>query len=104
MQFNTSIPVIINILDFNDNSPVFNHSLYQFNLTEGNYTDALVIGSIGASDADDTTSDNGKLMYSLDSNISPIFTIDPNSGKIYTVVLFFENYIEFMIFALSLDT
>ncbi|CAG5111672.1 Oidioi.mRNA.OKI2018_I69.chr2.g5952.t1.cds [Oikopleura dioica] len=68
--------VIINVLDENDNDPVFERLEYDFSFpetTEG----GTVIGSVSAIDADT----NAQVRYRLGSNSVP-FRIHPETGKI----------------------
>uniref|UniRef100_A0A3Q3VNF2 Cadherin domain-containing protein n=1 Tax=Mola mola TaxID=94237 RepID=A0A3Q3VNF2_MOLML len=75
--------VIINVLDINDNPPVFSHPLYKTRISENTPIGATVI-TLNATDADEGT--NGEIVYSLRSKgqgrILEIFHIDPITGAI----------------------
>ncbi|RWS13849.1 fat-like cadherin-related tumor suppressor isoform X5, partial [Dinothrombium tinctorium] len=80
-------PVIINVLDVNDNKPQFVHTIFLCQ-TYNNLKDTIPICQVVAYDADDVGSnqmvanDNGKLSFSIiDDN--EFFRIDESSGAIY---------------------
>lgn len=73
--------LVVNVIDANDNDPVFTNAAYEFQVEENKRTGAFV-GKIAASDAD--LGDNAVLRYSLfPSNTS--FNIHPVSGELYSV-------------------
>lgn len=68
--------LIVNVIDANDNDPVFSKTAYDFQVEE-NQKNGAFVGKISASDAD--LGDNAVLRYSLfPSNTS--FNIHPVSG------------------------
>ncbi|XP_053180036.1 protocadherin alpha-8-like [Scomber japonicus] len=73
--------IIINVLDTNDNIPVFTKPLYKTSITENVPVGASVI-TVTASDADEGP--NGEISYSLSSkdqdHILEIFKIDEHTG------------------------
>ncbi|KAM3866666.1 protocadherin alpha-8-like [Diretmus argenteus] len=73
--------IIINILDINDNIPVFSKSLYKTSITE-NVPLGTTVLTVTATDADEGT--NGEISYSLSSkdqdHILEIFHIDQENG------------------------
>uniref|UniRef100_A0A3Q3IMZ7 Cadherin domain-containing protein n=1 Tax=Monopterus albus TaxID=43700 RepID=A0A3Q3IMZ7_MONAL len=75
--------VIIQVLDINDNPPVFSSPLYKTRISENTPTGRTVI-TLNASDADEGT--NGDIVYSLRSKgqdrILELFHIDPETGVI----------------------
>ncbi|XP_041709837.2 protocadherin alpha-8 isoform X14 [Coregonus clupeaformis] len=75
--------IIINILDINDNLPVFSSSLYKTRISENVLIGTTVI-TVNATDADEGT--NSEIVYSLrnkdQDRILDIFEIDPTSGVI----------------------
>ncbi|XP_072447350.1 protocadherin alpha-C2-like [Chiloscyllium punctatum] len=75
--------VIINVLDINDNAPVFEQSLYVVNLTENVSSGSLVI-KLNATDLDEGSNDD--IVYSFSSynkeRIRELFSIDAISGEI----------------------
>ncbi|CAC5404679.1 unnamed protein product [Mytilus coruscus] len=73
-DFNDQAKVIINILDKNDNGPVFTQNSYYFNSTGTN-----IIGQVTAIDAD--KDDNGKVVYLLES-VQHNINLDTDTGRI----------------------
>ncbi|KAI3351741.1 hypothetical protein L3Q82_020581 [Scortum barcoo] len=75
--------VIINVLDINDNPPVFSSALYKTRIYENTPVGTAVI-TLNATDADEGT--NGEIVYSLRSKgqdrVLEIFHIDPITGVI----------------------
>ena len=82
--------VIINIVDVNDNSPVFQKLNYSFTVPE-NVTERYPVGSVTASDRD--SYDNAHISYSIPSlRDHDKFWINTSTGEIYTNgVLDFET-------------
>ncbi|XP_059918611.1 protocadherin alpha-2-like isoform X13 [Gadus macrocephalus] len=78
-----TIQITVNVIDVNDNSPIFNKSLYKVNVAENALVGTLVI-ELNASDIDEGM--NSKLLYSLikRGNIdkSDTFGIDSETGKL----------------------
>ncbi|XP_066479014.1 protocadherin beta-16-like [Tiliqua scincoides] len=76
----------IQILDINDNSPVFEKSTYQMALQENNIP-GLLIGSVHAVDLD--TEQNAKVTYSFlpgkigDVSVASYISINSESGNVY---------------------
>lgn len=69
--------LIVNVVDANDNDPVFSQIAYEF-LVEENQKVGAFVGKIAATDAD--LGDNAALKYSLfPSNTS--FVVNPTTGK-----------------------
>ncbi|UJR35212.1 hypothetical protein I4U23_027979 [Adineta vaga] len=58
----------LDLIDVNDNPPVFSKSIYHLNLTENTPTNIIVSTAISASDADSGTS--GTFSYSLQNSLS----------------------------------
>ena len=74
--------VIINIVDVNDNSPVFQKLNYSFTVPE-NVTERYFVGSVTASDRD--SYDNAHISYSIPSlRDHDKFGINTSTGEIYT--------------------
>uniref|UniRef100_A0A8C5DM44 Cadherin domain-containing protein n=1 Tax=Gouania willdenowi TaxID=441366 RepID=A0A8C5DM44_GOUWI len=75
--------IVINILDNNDNAPVFSSTLYKVGILE-NAPIGTVIFTLNATDADEGT--NSEIIYSLRSkdqdHILNTFNIDPDLGII----------------------
>ncbi|KFZ64434.1 Protocadherin-1, partial [Podiceps cristatus] len=71
----------VQVVDVNDNAPVFSQSFTEVAFPENNEPDDLVM-EVSASDAD--SGSNAKLVYSLvtDPSSKGSFTIDPDSGEI----------------------
>ena len=74
--------VIINVVDVNDNSPVFQKLNYSFTVPE-NVTERYFVGSVTASDKDSDGS--AHISYSIPSfNDHDKFWINTSTGEIYT--------------------
>ncbi|KAJ4946308.1 hypothetical protein JOQ06_023976 [Pogonophryne albipinna] len=73
----------INVLDINDNAPVFSNTLYKVKTLE-NIPIGTVVFTLNATDADEGA--NGEIVYSLrnkdQDHILDIFQIDPDTGII----------------------
>lgn len=75
--------LIVNVVDANDNDPVFSQNGYEFYVEENQKAGAFV-GKISATDAD--LEDNAAIKYSLfPSNTS--FLVNPVTGKILNTIL-----------------
>ncbi|XP_027402031.1 protocadherin alpha-7 isoform X10 [Bos indicus x Bos taurus] len=78
-----TVQLLINVLDANDNAPVFDRTLYAVKLAENVPNGTLVI-KLNASDLDEGL--NADIIYSFSSDASPDikfkFYIDPVSGEI----------------------
>uniref|UniRef100_UPI003AAEA08C protocadherin alpha-3-like n=1 Tax=Centroberyx gerrardi TaxID=166262 RepID=UPI003AAEA08C len=75
--------IIINVLDINDNPPVFSSSLYKTQILE-NLTTGTTVLILNATDADEGL--NSEIEYSLRSkgqdHVLDVFQIDPKTGAI----------------------
>ncbi|XP_071380358.1 protocadherin alpha-3-like isoform X3 [Centroberyx affinis] len=73
----------INVLDINDNAPIFSSTLYKVKMIE-NIAIGTAVFTLNATDADEGT--NSEIVYSLRSkdqdHILDIFRIDPDTGII----------------------
>lgn len=79
--------VIINIMDSNDNDPIFSRNSYEFSVEE-NLRRGYVIGILSATDSD--IDENASIRYSLiPSNTS--FHVNPVTGKTFLFV--YEIYV-----------
>lgn len=76
---NASTSVIVNIIDENDNSPVFVHDAYFFEIAESSLPQG-VVGTIAAADQD--SGRNGQLSYFLLSG-GKYFKINSNTGNAF---------------------
>ncbi|XP_069510278.1 protocadherin gamma-A6-like isoform X38 [Ambystoma mexicanum] len=77
-----TVQIEIRVLDFNDNAPVFNQSVYKFQVME-NSPKGSTVGSIKATDKDQGT--NSHVMYSfnkLKENVFKKFRLDSTTGEI----------------------
>ncbi|AWP12014.1 putative protocadherin gamma-A3-like [Scophthalmus maximus] len=82
-QRSGTVNIGINILDINDNAPVFNQSRYKGSVIE-NAPKGTYIVTVNASDVD--SGSNGQVTYSFSKSkagISDLFDIDEATGKIY---------------------
>ncbi|KAM9795538.1 protocadherin alpha-8-like [Neosynchiropus ocellatus] len=94
-----SIDIIINVLDVNDNSPVFSKDVLTVSLNE-NVPMGTVVFQVNATDPDDGA--NGELVYSfgdeVDVKLMELFDIDANTGEIkVTGEIDFEESISYEI-------
>ena len=78
-----TLQIVVNVLDANDNAPVFSKSLYKVIVSENVPYGAHII-TLNATDPDEAG--NGELVYSLigggSVNHLDIFAIDPKTGEI----------------------
>ena len=79
---NSSAEVIIQILDINDNTPVFNQSIYKAALFE-NSNHGTEILTVYASDND--IDENAQLSFSISEEVYNIFTINASTGLLMLV-------------------
>uniref|UniRef100_H3BZ01 Cadherin domain-containing protein n=1 Tax=Tetraodon nigroviridis TaxID=99883 RepID=H3BZ01_TETNG len=82
-QRSGTVNIDVNILDVNDNAPVFNQSLYKTIVTENAPTGTLIL-TVNASDID--SGSNGKVTYSFSktkAGVTDVFDIDGDTGRIY---------------------
>lgn len=78
--YRSTTKLVINLLDTNDESPVFTRSYYSLSVSE-QAVPGDPVGSIKASDSD--LGDGGQVEYSLvESASSAVFSIQPQSGLI----------------------
>ena len=80
-EFTSTINLYVNVIDENDNSPLFQQSGPFFIMEERPINNSLV-GTVVATDAD--SGDNGNLNYTIVTNIAGLFSIDVQSGEIRT--------------------
>ncbi|KAF7659342.1 hypothetical protein LDENG_00299230 [Lucifuga dentata] len=75
--------IIINVLDINDNAPIFSQPVFTVNVTE-NSAAGTVVMTLNATDLDEGT--NSQLIYSYtlytSEKTQELFSLDPNSGEI----------------------
>uniref|UniRef100_A0ACB8EBD8 Uncharacterized protein n=1 Tax=Sphaerodactylus townsendi TaxID=933632 RepID=A0ACB8EBD8_9SAUR len=78
-----TVHIVINVLDANDNGPVFNQSVYKIKLLE-NATVGTLIVSLNATDLDEGI--NKDIMYSMRTvnpqNVGELISLDPKTGQI----------------------
>lgn len=79
------VPVVIHVIDENDNSPQFTNSTFSFSIRENEPPDSFV-GKLTATDRD--IGRNAELIFSLLSNSQNDFAIDPKNGFIKTLHVF----------------
>ncbi|XP_051936225.1 protocadherin alpha-8-like isoform X30 [Hippocampus zosterae] len=81
-----SIEIIVDVLDVNDNSPMFDKEVYSASLNENVPVDTLVI-RVNATDMDQGA--NGEIVYSfgkeVDVKVTELFSIDSNTGEIKVI-------------------
>lgn len=78
-----AIDIVVDVLDVNDNSPVFTKELYSSTLKENAPAGTVVI-QVNATDMDQGA--NGEIIYSfgheVDSKLRNVFSVDANTGEI----------------------
>ncbi|XP_036825550.1 protocadherin alpha-8-like [Oncorhynchus mykiss] len=78
-----TIEIIVEVLDVNDNSPVFTKDVYSVMLGENSPVGATVI-QVKATDLDEDA--NGEIIYSfgngVDDKLLRLFGLDPNTGEL----------------------
>lgn len=90
----TTANLVVNVIDANDNDPVFSKLAYEFQVEENQKAGAFV-GKVAATDAD--LGDNAVVRYSLfPSNTS--FIVNPVTGEFFFLLLYNFNYSEFNLF------
>ncbi|KAM6455401.1 protocadherin alpha-8-like isoform 6-T6 [Liasis olivaceus] len=81
-----TVQLVINVLDVNDNPPVFNQSLYRIKLLENTASGTLVI-NLDATDLDEGI--NGEISYFFSNRlplyVTKIFSINSNTGEISVI-------------------
>lgn len=77
----TEVPVVIHVIDENDNAPQFTNATFTFNIAENEPVDSFV-GKLTATDRD--IGRNAELIFML-SNVQNDFTVDPRNGFIKTL-------------------
>lgn len=80
----STVPVVIHVIDENDNIPEFTNNTFTFSISENEPPDSFV-GKLTASDRD--IGRNAELIFSL-SNSQNDFAIDPKNGFIKTLHVF----------------
>ncbi|XP_059918635.1 protocadherin alpha-3-like isoform X36 [Gadus macrocephalus] len=78
-----SLQIQVDVLDVNDNMPIFTKEVYAVNLNE-NSPIGTTVTQINATDLDQGS--NGEILYSFGNNVDrtilELFRIDPNTGEI----------------------
>ncbi|KAA0702516.1 Protocadherin-16 Protein dachsous -like protein 1 [Triplophysa tibetana] len=77
----STVTLDINVLDLNDNSPVFPSNSYSVEISEDAPEGSLVL-KVSASDPDEGS--NSQLVYFLSQESRGMFTVDQNTGRIRT--------------------
>ena len=72
---------LINVTDHNDNTPIFDQSVYNASILEEQFPPQLVL-TVHATDAD--SGRNNQVLYQLRGDTDSAFSLDAESGKIYT--------------------
>ena len=74
------VPVVINVIDINDNAPIFVQSPFLLTVSEAT-TNGTVVAVYTATDADSGLL--GTIVYNISSSTDPLpFVIDPQSGEL----------------------
>ena len=83
--FPTTVPLVIQVLDINDNPPRFDRTMYSFMVSE-NLPEQTFVGSVHAEDYD--SGSNGAIQYNLlaatPQQAMEWFRMDPQNGRIVT--------------------
>ena len=80
-RLTTKCELTIKVIDENDNSPSFSQSIYSASVKEDIARDTEVL-KVLATDAD--SGDNAKVLYSIENASHWSFSIDKNTGRIFT--------------------
>lgn len=80
----SAVPVVVHVIDENDNNPQFTNSTFTFYIRENEPPDSFV-GKLTATDKD--IGRNAELIFSL-SNSQDDFAVDPKNGFIKTLHVF----------------
>lgn len=80
----SSVPVVVHIIDENDNAPQFTNATFTFSINENDPIDSFV-GKLTATDRD--IGRNAELIYTLSGNQND-FDVDPRNGFIKTAKVF----------------
>ncbi|XP_056132850.1 protocadherin alpha-4-like [Lampris incognitus] len=82
-QRSGTLEIIVNVLDINDNAPVFSMPLYKARIFENTPIGTTIL-TLNATDVDEGT--NSEIVYSVNKNerdhILEMFNIDPHTGAI----------------------
>ncbi|XP_051275352.1 protocadherin beta-16-like [Dicentrarchus labrax] len=84
-QLSGTVQINVNVLDSNDNAPVFTQKIYKSALRENSAAGTIVI-AVSASDLDDGS--NGKISYAILNSVddaSEIFDINTETGEVRLV-------------------
>ncbi|XP_078810335.1 protocadherin alpha-5 isoform X39 [Oryzias latipes] len=80
------VTIIVNVLDVNDNAPVFSRDVYSVTLEENSPIGSTVL-KVNASDLDEGR--NGEVVYSFSNSVNPkflkFFEINANTGEITVI-------------------
>ncbi|XP_006800222.1 protocadherin-16-like [Neolamprologus brichardi] len=76
-----TVAVEVNVLDVNDNNPVFSKSSYSVEISE-DATEGAQVLEVSATDADEDL--NGKVLYFLSQEAHGAFSVDEHNGRITT--------------------
>uniref|UniRef100_A0A1I8HLV4 CELR3 protein n=1 Tax=Macrostomum lignano TaxID=282301 RepID=A0A1I8HLV4_9PLAT len=81
---NATAPVYITVLDYNDQTPKFNQSSFNFTVSE-NLDAPVLLGQIVATDADQEGTSNSEIQYSLmGAQADTYFTVNATTGELFT--------------------
>ena len=77
--------VMITVLDSNDNAPDFGipSEVFEYLVPEDTTIPAVLIPTVSATDQD--VGSNGLITYSLDGEVSTIFTVNSSTGMIHLI-------------------
>lgn len=95
----SEVPVVIHVIDENDNPPIFSNSTFIFTIAENDPVESFV-GKLTATDKD--IGRNAELIFTL-SNVQNDFSIDPRNGFI-KVNFMCKCYLLFSMFAKYLNS
>ncbi|XP_030000813.1 protocadherin gamma-A11-like isoform X48 [Sphaeramia orbicularis] len=84
-QRSGTVVIHVNVLDANDNAPVFSQSVYKASLPENSPLDTVVV-TVSATDADEGV--NGDVSYDfghVTDDMKKLFSINPKTGEIRVI-------------------
>ena len=92
----TTETIVVNVLDKNDNAPIFPQAAYYVELSENNHVKAWIL-QVNATDKD--SGKNGVVRFSLGQDAHDQFTIDPVAGVVRANAVFDYEQTEQIIFS-----
>ena len=77
---NATTPLVLNLLDINDNRPIFEQSVYKFQVYENMLNNEKTLAKLNAIDLD--TGNNSRVFYRIVDNEQPFLEVNAFNGEI----------------------